>query len=75
MTTTTQQEPDLITIGELSARLGIGKTKTYQMLNSGQLPIRRIRLGEHWRFSRLEVERFCHGEFASNHSGDASEAA
>lgn len=54
-------EPDLITITELAARLGIGKTKTYALLNTGQLPIRRIRLGEHWRFSRVEVERFCHG--------------
>lgn len=57
----TTHEPDLITVSELAARLGIGRTKLYELLNTGQLPIRRIRLGEHWRFSRVEVERFCHG--------------
>jgi len=69
----TPQEADLITISELAARLGIGKTKTYALLNAGELPIRRIRLGDHWRFSRLDVERFCHGDGTDERSG--SEAA
>jgi len=60
-----QREPrsELMDIRELAFALGIGKTKAYDLLNRGQLPVRPLRVGEAWRFSRREVERFCHGDF------------
>lgn len=63
--------PELLTIGELATILGIGKTKTYALLNSGQLldtfGIRAVRVGDHWRFPRRDVERFLDGEQAPDH--------
>lgn len=73
MKTDTFQQPDLLSVAQLSQRLGFGKTKTYRLLNSGELPFRRIRLGEQWRFSRLEVERFCHDQLAGNQTVDAGD--
>lgn len=62
MVSPSYHEPDLLTVSQTIARLNIGRTKFYEMLDSGELPFRRIRLGSHMRFSRLEVERFCHGD-------------
>ena len=53
---------ELLTVDETCAALNIGRSKFYKLLGAEELPIRRIRLGDHWRFSRQDVERFCHGE-------------
>jgi excisionase family DNA binding protein len=76
LTTKTNPMPaELLTVAETCAALNIGRTKFYSLLNAGELPFRRVRLGEHWRFSRREVERYCHGDLASQLAGGPSDAA
>lgn len=53
---------ELLTVAETCAALGMGRTKLYKMLKTGTLPVRAVRVGDVWRFSRRDVEHFCHGD-------------
>lgn len=65
---------ELLTVAETCAALGMGRTKLYKLLKEGALPVRAVRVGDVWRFSRRDVERFCHGEPANGDSA-TTEAA
>lgn len=54
----------MLTINDVCYRLKIGRTKFYELLKRDEFPLRPVRIGDQLRFSRLEFERFCHGELA-----------
>lgn len=63
MTTKTNSTPaELLTVTETYTALNIGRTKFYKLLKTGRLPVRCVRVGDVWRCSRRDVERYCHGE-------------
>lgn len=51
-----QQRPTLLKVHQVCAELGIGRTKAYQLFQSGQIQVRRI--GRSIRVHRDELERF-----------------
>jgi excisionase family DNA binding protein len=55
-------------IAEVAGALTIGKTTVYMLLGRGDLPIRAVRVGYHWRVSRRDVMAFCHGELIEEHN-------
>lgn len=61
-TKTNSTQAELLTVTETYTALNIGRTKFYKLLNSGRLPVRCVRVGDTWRCSRRDVERYCHGE-------------
>lgn len=70
MTTKTDStQSELLTVIETCAALNIGRTKLYKLMKTGQLPVRAVRVGDVWRFSRRDVERYCHGEAATAEAG------
>ncbi|MGI8924875.1 MAG: helix-turn-helix domain-containing protein [Fimbriimonadales bacterium] len=47
---------DFYTVNEVAAKLALGKTATYQLINAGR--IRTVRFGSAVRVSAAELERF-----------------
>ena len=61
-TKTNSTSSEMLTVTETLTALNIGRTKFYKLLKTGRLPVRCVRVGETWRCSRRDVERYCHGE-------------
>ena len=51
------RQPDLMSVGELAQRSGIGRSRAYELLRNGRLGLRRIEIGERVYVSRAEYER------------------
>ena len=56
--------PDLLTVPQAAARLGISLATAYRLASSGRLP-GAIKIGSHYRVSVVRLERFLHGEQSS----------
>lgn len=55
---------DLLSAGQVARRLGISEHKVYDLAAAGQIP-GAIRLGSHWRFSTVKIDRWLHGDHAT----------
>lgn len=56
-----QREPDLLTIPQAAARIGIHRDTLYRLAATGQFPPA-VRIGARWLVSVPRLERFLHGE-------------
>lgn len=50
------QNPEFMSLKELSERTGISLTRTYQLAREDRLPVPTIRFGRQFRFSRKAYE-------------------
>ena len=67
-TPTPVPERDLLTLDELIALTGWGKTKTYEDARAGTLPFPVLRNGRRYYFSRKAYEAWRDGETAGSDS-------
>ncbi len=56
--------PDLLTIPQAAARLGVTPTTAYRLAERDELP-GAFKVGSHWRVSVKRLEEFKHGDLAS----------
>ena len=59
---------DILTIAELSAHLRVHPTTIYRLLREGRIP--GFRVGSAWRFSRVAIEVWEHGQAEPSTDGD-----
>jgi excisionase family DNA binding protein len=59
---TTQLAPDLITVPQAAARLGLAPNTVYAMAKSPERPEWLLQLGRSYRVSVPRLERWLHGE-------------
>jgi excisionase family DNA binding protein len=56
-----ESDPDLITVPEAAARLGMHPDTLYRLCRSGQFPPA-VQIGSRWKVSVPRLERYLHGE-------------
>lgn len=61
MTVLTKLPPDLLTIPQAAARLGVSPDTAYAMARDGELP-GAFRVRGQWRVSAVRLDRHIHGE-------------
>ncbi len=52
---TTSEQRNFLTVDELGEFLRVSRTKAYQLVTRGEVPV--IRVGGQWRIPRAELER------------------
>lgn len=63
-------ERDTLTLAELASRMGIGKTRAYELAQKNELPIPALRIGREYRFSHRALERWL--DSGASDSGNAA---
>ena len=53
MTTTTPIRPALLSIPEAAGYIGLGRSKTYELVQAGEIPV--VRIGEFRRYQELLI--------------------
>jgi excisionase family DNA binding protein len=59
--TTTKLPPDLLSIAEAAARMGVSEATARRMARRGELP-EAFHVGRQWRVSKPRLERRLHGD-------------
>ncbi len=54
------QDGEILTVLEVARFLRVPKSTVYKLARLGQLPASKV--GKHWRFLRLDVQRWIHGQ-------------
>jgi excisionase family DNA binding protein len=62
--------PMLLTVRDVEAELQLGRTRTYELIRSGQIPV--IRLGRSVRIPREALRRWIDDHYASPDPGGAN---
>lgn len=60
-------EPRTVSLEESNHRLGIARTRGYEMAQSGTYPVRVFRVGNRWRVSANALARLIEGD--DDHDG------
>lgn len=56
------QKPQTVGSEECRVALGVGRSCFYELAREDRLPVRTIRIGRQFRFSRRELERLLDGD-------------
>ena len=64
LTTDTEIESPLMTVGELAEYLGIGRNRAYELLNTRA--IKGFRIGSIWNVSKIAVDQFIYEKSGFN---------
>ena len=64
LTTDTEIESPLMTVGELPEYLGIGRNRAYELLNTRA--IKGFRIGSIWKVSKIAVDQFIYEKSGFN---------
>lgn len=71
-TNQTDLRPDLMSLDELAARMGISLTTAYKLARKDALPIPVIRIGPQYRFSRPAFDALIRGSTTERAGTDAA---
>lgn len=58
--------PEVMTISDLAEYLQVSKSSLYKLVQGGKVPGHKV--GKHWRFSRMVIDRWIQGE-SQEHPG------
>ena len=62
-----QSHPDVMTIQEISQFLRIPVSSLYKLAQTGKIPCQKV--GRHWRFRRVAIERWLEQMPSENETG------